>query len=90
MSLKYISTLHRIARYIEVGWPEEAKVLREIAKYLGDVQIALQCASAFNKIDNWGGWGERSPFQMKIEELVGAPPYNHTTKLPKPPSSFYR
>lgn len=42
---------------------------------VGELILALKCASAANATMGHPAWGKDSPFQKKIEELVGPPPY---------------
>jgi hypothetical protein len=41
----------------------------------GELILALKVASCANEVTGYKAWGIDSPFQKKIEELVGPRPY---------------
>ena len=70
---EYLSTETR-ENIIKVARYELDKALLR----MGDLETALKCANVCNEIankNNGGMWGSNSPFQKKIEELVGKSPY---------------
>jgi hypothetical protein len=48
----------------------------------GDLITALMCATAANMSAGYPAWGKESPFQKKIEEMIGPPPYGDREVLP--------
>ena len=55
--------------------------LEELEERVGDLETALKCANVCNETKEYPrAWAVTSPFQKKIEELVGKPPYGEEEK----------
>ena len=60
------------------GADKAARELKTLKLQVADLDLALRIAAACNYVANKSGkeiWNIDSPFQNKINELVGKPPY---------------
>ena len=58
--------------------PLKTSAITQKRPTIGELILVVKCASAANESSGCKAWGIDSPFQKKIEELVGPRPYGDT------------